>query len=108
MKYVYLVEVESEHDYTDLRYDLDNKYWKIFKTLKQAKEYMVKIKDDILKHYAKEIEEENKNKNTFTIDLMRYYIFDNKDFFNDKAVYLSDLWDYEHYLVDSRYLCGRY
>lgn len=113
MKYVYLVETNSDnacHDYNgyDFEYYLNNQYWKIFKTKNEAKEYMVWLKNLVKQKYSQQVGIERARQNTITIDLLRYEINDDKDFFDDKAVYLSDLWDYEHYLIDSRYICGRY
>ena len=113
MKKVYLVETNADfacHEYCgyDFEYELNNTYWRIFPTLKEAKAYMQDIKEKIKSKYGDEIAIEKKRGNTITIDIRRYLIDDDKDFFNDKAVYLEDLWYYQNYVVDCRYLCGRY
>lgn len=113
MKKVYLVEINADfacHEYLgyEFEYYLNNFYWKILPTLKEAEAYMQDIKEKIKEKFASEIAIEKKRSNTLTIDIQRYNIDDDKDFFEDKAVYLEELWNYEHVLVDSRYLCGRY
>ncbi len=113
MKKVYLVETNADfacHIYNgyDFEYYLNNTYWRIFPTLKEAKQYLVSTTKTIKERFGEQINIEKKRKNTITVDLVRYNIDDNKDFFEDKTVYLEDLWCYEHQLVDSRYLCGRY
>lgn len=103
MKKLYVIDFASEH-YTPF---VANELWNYlgeFKTRKEAHKRMVDLRRFFLKTFAKEIELEKKNGNTISIDLTKFELDDGFDLEKNRDV----LWEQEHYLIDSRYLCGRY
>lgn len=103
MKKVYMVDFNSEYNCNLIKeLNSDDFYDYGFTTLKSAKEYMLSTLKKVKQLFAKEINEEKKNGNTITIDLTRYYVDDDWEDYGD------DLWNYDHELIDSRYLLGRY
>lgn len=74
----------------------------VFHSRKEAFEEMVECVKDVKETFADEIKEEKENGNTISVDLIVAYVDDDFDEEYDT------IWTWEHYVVASRYICGRW
>jgi len=103
MKKVYFIDCDSEFA-TDMCGYVNEKFDCGFNTRKEAIAYLIRATKEAKDYFAIGLKEEKEQGNTITLDCYKVLVEDDFDWEEN----YSPIFEHDHFVIESRYLCGRY